>query len=89
LTNAEPGGDRRRLQRVDRESDTVSFMARDSERAQAVFDALDGAFPGDGIAVAVTAVDAGGSGPRMAGVRRASRSASLVAGGKHNRTDRL
>lgn len=35
-------------------------MGWGSERAQAVFEALDGAFDGDGIAVAVTAVDAGG-----------------------------
>lgn len=47
-------------------ADTVGFMAPESERAQVVFDALDGAFPGDGIAVAVTAVDAGGSGPAFA-----------------------
>jgi CubicO group peptidase (beta-lactamase class C family) len=35
-------------------------MGWSSERAQAVFEALDGAFDGDGIAVAVTAVDADG-----------------------------
>ena len=34
-------------------------MERDSERAQAVFEALDGAFPGDGIVVAVAAVGSG------------------------------
>ena len=39
-------------------------MERDSERAQAVFEALDGAFPGDGIVVAVAAV--GSSGPTFA-----------------------
>jgi serine-type D-Ala-D-Ala carboxypeptidase/endopeptidase len=38
----------------------------DSERAQAVFEALDGAFPADGIVVAVAAVDSGGSGPAFA-----------------------
>jgi CubicO group peptidase (beta-lactamase class C family) len=38
----------------------------DSERARAVFEALDGAFPGDGIVVAVAAVDSGGSGPAFA-----------------------
>jgi len=41
-------------------------MERDSERAQAVFEALDGAFPGDGIVVAVAAVDGGSSGPAFA-----------------------
>ena len=41
-------------------------MDWDSERAQAVFEALDGAFPGDGIAVAVAAVDRGGSEPAFA-----------------------
>ena len=41
-------------------------MKWDSERAQATFDALDGAFPGDGIVVAVAAVDSGGSGPAFA-----------------------
>jgi serine-type D-Ala-D-Ala carboxypeptidase/endopeptidase len=35
-------------------------MERDSERAQAVFEALDGAFPGDGVVVAVAAVGSGG-----------------------------
>ena len=35
-------------------------MEWDSERAQAVFEALDGAFPGDGIVVAVAALDSGG-----------------------------
>jgi len=35
----------------------------DSERAQAVFEALDGVFPGDGIVVAVAAVDSVSSGP--------------------------
>jgi D-alanyl-D-alanine-carboxypeptidase/D-alanyl-D-alanine-endopeptidase len=39
-------------------------MERDSERAQAVFEALDGAFPGDGVVVAVAAV--GRSGPAFA-----------------------
>jgi len=42
------------------------FVERDSERAQAVFEALDGAFPGDGIVVAVAAVGSGGSGPEFA-----------------------
>jgi D-alanyl-D-alanine-carboxypeptidase/D-alanyl-D-alanine-endopeptidase len=41
-------------------------MERDSERAQAVFEALDGAFPGDGIVVAAAAVDSGSSGPAFA-----------------------
>jgi serine-type D-Ala-D-Ala carboxypeptidase/endopeptidase len=42
-------------------------MERDSERAQAVFEALDGAFPGDGVVVAVAAVGGGGSsGPAFA-----------------------
>lgn len=41
-----------------------------SERAQAVFEALDGAFTGDGIVVAVAAVDSGGSGPAFAGTER-------------------
>ena len=36
-------------------------MAWGSEQAQAVFETLDGAFDGDGIAVAVTAIDAGGT----------------------------
>ena len=45
--------------------DTVRSMNRDLERAQAVFGTLDGAFAGDGIVVAVTAVDAG-SGPAFA-----------------------
>jgi serine-type D-Ala-D-Ala carboxypeptidase/endopeptidase len=39
------------------------FVESDSERARAVFDALDGAFPGDGIVVAVAAVDRGSGGP--------------------------
>jgi serine-type D-Ala-D-Ala carboxypeptidase/endopeptidase len=38
----------------------------DSERARAVLDALDGAFPGDGIVVAVAAVDSGSSEPAFA-----------------------
>jgi serine-type D-Ala-D-Ala carboxypeptidase/endopeptidase len=38
----------------------------DAERAQSVFEALDGAFPGDGIVVAVAAVDGGGNGPALA-----------------------
>jgi CubicO group peptidase (beta-lactamase class C family) len=38
----------------------------DSERAQAVFEALDGAFPGDGIGVAVAAVDRVGGRPAFA-----------------------
>jgi serine-type D-Ala-D-Ala carboxypeptidase/endopeptidase len=38
----------------------------DSERAQAVFEALDGVFPGDGIAVAVAAVDRGSGRPAFA-----------------------
>jgi CubicO group peptidase (beta-lactamase class C family) len=37
-----------------------------AERAQAVFEALDGAFPGDGIVVAVAAVDRGVGGPAFA-----------------------
>jgi CubicO group peptidase (beta-lactamase class C family) len=37
-----------------------------SERAWAVFEALDGAFAGDGIVVAVAAVGSGGSGPAFA-----------------------
>ena len=37
-----------------------------AERARAVFEALDGAFPGDGIVVAVAAVDGGGDGPTLA-----------------------
>ncbi len=43
-------------------------MEWDSERAQAVFEALDGAFAGDGIVVAVAALDSGGggSGPAFA-----------------------
>jgi CubicO group peptidase (beta-lactamase class C family) len=41
-------------------------MEWDSERAQAVFEALDGAFAGDGIVVAVAAVDSGSSGPTFA-----------------------
>ena len=41
-------------------------MTWEAERAQAVFEALDGAFPGDGIVVAVVAVDAGGGGPSLA-----------------------
>ncbi len=41
-------------------------MEWDAERAQAVFEALDGAFPGDGIVVAVAAVDRGGNGPALA-----------------------
>jgi CubicO group peptidase (beta-lactamase class C family) len=41
-------------------------MAWDSERAQAVFEALDGAFPGDGIVVAVAAVDRDDGGPAFA-----------------------
>src|SRR5215472_7840274 len=36
-------------------------MSWGSERAQAVFETLDGAFVGDGIAVAATAVDADGA----------------------------
>ena len=39
------------------------FVAWESERARAVFEALDGAFAGDGIVVAVAAVDTGSSGP--------------------------
>jgi CubicO group peptidase (beta-lactamase class C family) len=35
-------------------------MGWGSEQAQAVFETLDGAFDGDGVAVAVTAIDAGG-----------------------------
>jgi serine-type D-Ala-D-Ala carboxypeptidase/endopeptidase len=41
-------------------------MEWDSGRAQAVFEALDGAFAGDGIMVAVAAVDSGNSGPTFA-----------------------
>ncbi len=41
-------------------------MDWDSERAQAVFETLDEAFPGDGIVVAVAAVDFGGNGPAFA-----------------------
>ena len=41
-------------------------MTWDLERAQAVFEALDGVFPGDGIAVAVAAVDRGGGWPAFA-----------------------
>lgn len=41
-------------------------MEWDSDRAQAVFEALDGAFPGDGIVVAVAAVGSGSSGPAFA-----------------------
>ena len=37
-----------------------------SERVQAVFEALDGAFAGDGIVVAVAAVDSASSGPAFA-----------------------
>jgi CubicO group peptidase (beta-lactamase class C family) len=37
-----------------------------SERAQAVFETLDGAFAGAGIVVAAAAVDSGGSGPAFA-----------------------
>ena len=42
-------------------------MERDSERARAVLEALDGAFPGDGIVVAVAAVGSGSSGPAFTG----------------------
>lgn len=38
-------------------------MDWDSDRAQAVYEALDGAFPGDGIVVAVTALDRASSRP--------------------------
>jgi CubicO group peptidase (beta-lactamase class C family) len=38
----------------------------DAERARAVFEALDGAFTGDGIVVAVAAVDSRGGGPAFA-----------------------
>jgi serine-type D-Ala-D-Ala carboxypeptidase/endopeptidase len=41
-------------------------MEWDSERAQAIFEALDGAFRGDGIVVAATAVDSASSGPAFA-----------------------
>jgi CubicO group peptidase (beta-lactamase class C family) len=41
-------------------------MERGSERAQAVFEALDGAFTGDGIVVAVAAVDSGSGGSAFA-----------------------
>jgi CubicO group peptidase (beta-lactamase class C family) len=41
-------------------------MTSDSERAQAAFEALDAAFPGEGIVVAVAAVARGGSGPAFA-----------------------
>jgi CubicO group peptidase (beta-lactamase class C family) len=41
-------------------------MEQDSERARAVLEALDGAFPGDGIVVAVAAVGSGSSGPAFA-----------------------
>ena len=41
-------------------------MELDSERAQAVFEALNGPFPGDGIVVAVAAVGSGSSGPSFA-----------------------
>ena len=41
-------------------------MEWNSERAEAIFEALDGAFPGDGIVVAVAAVGSGSSGPAFA-----------------------
>jgi CubicO group peptidase (beta-lactamase class C family) len=41
-------------------------MEQDSERARAVLEALDGAFPGDGIVVAVAAVGSGSGGPAFA-----------------------
>ncbi len=41
-------------------------MKSGSERAQAVFEALEGAFAGDGIVVAVAAVDGGSGGPAFA-----------------------
>jgi CubicO group peptidase (beta-lactamase class C family) len=41
-------------------------MGWDAERAQAVFEALDGTFPGDGIVVAVAAVDSGKGAPAFA-----------------------
>ena len=48
---------------LSRKAVASGFVEWDSERARAVFDALDGAFLGDGIVVAVAAVDSGSSGP--------------------------
>ena len=51
---------------LSRKAVASGFVEWDSERARAVFDALDGAFVGDGIVVAVAAVDSGSSGPAFA-----------------------
>jgi len=55
------------------------LMEWGSERAQAVFEALDGAFTGDGIVVAAAAVDSG-SGPAFAGTEGLSEDARFEIG---------